>query len=193
MLIGYACTSPDDPLLALQRKALMAAGCGEIFEERGSSQRVLTRVALRRALAVCAAGDVLVVWRLNLLGRSPPHAIEILHNLATRGVGARALTDEIDFTAPDALRLIHALAEFQYRTMTRRVGHRLRPPLGATNKPPARPLYRKPEKLTLGQLKLARRRIDSGETLAHLVRTMCVSYNVLWRGLAWLKNLPADG
>ena len=174
MLIGYACISPDDPHLVLQRQALTAAGCGEIFEERGSWKRVRARLTLRHALDACAAGDVLIVWRLDLLGRSPPHAIEILHNLATRGVGARALTDEIDLTAPDALRLIHALAEFQHHARR-----------------PAPPHYRKPHKLTLDRIKRAQQRIDNGELLAHVARTMRVNYNTLWRGLAWLKNLPA--
>jgi DNA invertase Pin-like site-specific DNA recombinase len=116
MLIGYACIAPDDPHLALQREALTSIGCAEIFEERGSTLLVRARLALGRALDACAAGDVLMVCRLNLLGRSPAHAIEILHNLAARGVGLRSLTDGIDLTAPDAaltLRLIHALAEFR--------------------------------------------------------------------------------
>ena len=193
MLIGYACIAPDDPHLALQREALTAIGCAEIFEERGSTLLVRARPALGRALDACAAGDVLIICRLNLLGRSPAHAIEILHNLAARGVGLRSLTDGIDLTAPDAaltLRLIHALAEFGHRVMKRGDSTRLKP-AGPSLSPPVRPLYRKPNNLTLDQIKRAQRRVDKGETLSHAARTMRVNYVNLWRGLTWLKNLPA--
>jgi len=195
MLIGYACISPDDPHLALQREALTAVGCGEIYEERGSRLKVRARLALGRVLDACVAGDVLIVWRLNLLGRSPAHAIEILHNLTARGVGLRSLADEIDLTAPAAaltLRLIHALAEFGHNVLRPGDRIRLKPagPRCLTLTPPARPLSRKPGNLSLHRITLAQRRIDNGQTLTEVARALRVSYTGLRRGLEWLKNLP---
>jgi hypothetical protein len=69
---------------------------------------------------------------------------------------------------------------------------RLKPAGPSTLRPRAPPLYRKPNNLTLDQIKRAQRRVDDiGETLSHVARTMRVSYISLWRGLTWLKNLPA--
>jgi DNA invertase Pin-like site-specific DNA recombinase len=194
MLIGYACISPDDPQLAVQRKALNIAGCGEIFHERGSLLRVRARQALGRALDACARGDVLVVWRLGLLGRSPAHAIEILHNLAARGVGLRSLTDGIDLTAPDAaltLRVIDALAEFQHRIMTHGDRGRLRP-AGAPKivRKPRNPVGC-PRKLTPEQVRLARQRIEGGETGSVVAGSMDVSCSTLYREFARLRDSEA--
>ena len=71
MLIGYARVSTDDQNLALQRDALEIAGCGQIFEDHGISGATRTRPGLDSALAALAAGDVLVVWKLDRLGRGP--------------------------------------------------------------------------------------------------------------------------
>jgi DNA invertase Pin-like site-specific DNA recombinase len=176
--------SSDDPRLGLQRKALTAAGCGDIFEERGSGKRVRYRFALRRALAACAGGDVLIVWRLDLLGRSAAHIIEILHNLAAGGVGVHSLTDAIDMTVPDAalaLRLVHALAEFQRRTMTRGDRGRLGPsgaPKGVRKA--ARPGSRRP-KLTPHQICEVIRRREQGETLRDIARSCNVHPSTISR------------
>jgi len=64
MLFGYARVSTDDQHLDLQHAALKAAGCTKIFEDRitGTARK---RSGLTRALKICAAGDVLVVWRLD--------------------------------------------------------------------------------------------------------------------------------
>jgi DNA invertase Pin-like site-specific DNA recombinase len=100
LLFGYARVSTDDQNLDLQRTALQAAGCAKIFEDRitGTARK---RAGLARALKVCAAGDVLIVWRLDRLGRSlGHHLIELLTALAARGVQFRSLTESIDTTTP---------------------------------------------------------------------------------------------
>lgn len=75
MKIGYARISTDEQSLALQRDALTAAGCTEVFEDCGVSGIAKRRSNLELALARVAAGDVLVIWRLDRLGRSLPHLI----------------------------------------------------------------------------------------------------------------------
>ena len=92
MLFGYARVSTDDQNLDLQHVALTAAGCAKIFEDRitGTARK---RIGLARALKACAAGDVLVVWRLDRLGRSLAHLIELLTGLAARGVQFRSLSE----------------------------------------------------------------------------------------------------
>src|SRR5665213_856115 len=115
MLFGYAYISVDDPELTEQRRMLKEANCQEIFEDRGSGG-ARARFGLTRLFDTCREGDVLLVQRLERLGRSPAQVIEILHNLLTRGIGLRSLSEEIDTTAPSAAQapaLIGALAMFQ--------------------------------------------------------------------------------
>ena len=69
MLIGYARVSTDDQNLDLQRDALRQAGCAKIYEDHLSGARA-ARPGLQQALEVARAGDILVVWRLDRLGRS---------------------------------------------------------------------------------------------------------------------------
>ncbi len=84
-----------------QHAALKAAGCTKIFEDKitGTARK---RTGLARALKICAAGDVLIVWRRDRLGRSLGHLIELLSGLAARGVQFRSLTKSIDTTTPTA-------------------------------------------------------------------------------------------
>ena len=191
MLIGYACISPDDPHLVLQRQALMAAGCGEIFEERGSWKRVRARLTLRHVLDACAGGDTLVVWRLDRLGRSAQHAIEIISNLAARGVAVRALAEEIDTAAPEAavaLRLTIALAKFQHSAKSRGDRLRLSPNgRGPIVRPPRRPLGC-PRKITPEQIERARRLIAAGGKPVAVARSLGVTYQTMRRSLVRLRK-----
>jgi DNA invertase Pin-like site-specific DNA recombinase len=100
MLFGYARVSTDEQNLDLQRAALKAAGCAKIFGDRitGTAQK---RPGLARALKACAAGDVLIVWRLDRLGRSLAHLIEFLSGLAGRGVQFGSLSEQLDTTTAD--------------------------------------------------------------------------------------------
>src|SRR2546430_15935271 len=72
MHIGYARVSTDDQQLHLQLDALTTAGCAQIFHDEGISGAQVQRPGLDAALAALTPGDVLVVWRLDRLGRSMP-------------------------------------------------------------------------------------------------------------------------
>ncbi|PTW43963.1 resolvase-like protein [Sphingomonas faeni] len=90
-LIGYARVSTGDQKLALQHDALNAAGCERTFDDHASGTNT-DRPGLAEALAYLRAGDTLVVWELDRLGRSMSHLIEKVGELAVRGVGFRSLT-----------------------------------------------------------------------------------------------------
>src|SRR3954449_12526390 len=98
MKIGYARISTDDQSLDLQRDTLTAAGCETVFEDSGVSGAATRRNGLDAALAHIGAGDVLVVWKLDRLGRSLSHLIEIIRQLGERGAGFASLSESIDTT-----------------------------------------------------------------------------------------------
>jgi DNA invertase Pin-like site-specific DNA recombinase len=113
--IGYARISTHDQDPALQRDALAAAGCEPVFEDRASGTRA-DRPGLAQALAYLRGGDVLVVWKLDRLGRSLPHLIEVVRDLEARGAGLRSLTEGIDTTTPGGRLVFHvfgALGQFE--------------------------------------------------------------------------------
>ncbi len=115
-LIGYARVSTQDQTLDLQRDALRAAGCVEIFEDQGVSGVKEARTGLDAALASLEAGDCLVVWKLDRLGRSLRHLIDTLKALSDRGIGFRSIQDAIDTTTAGGRLYFHimaALAEFE--------------------------------------------------------------------------------
>ena len=113
--IGYARVSTADQDTALQLDALTGAGCGKVFEDHASGAQV-DRAGLREALAFVRAGDVLVTWKLDRLGRSLPHLIETVAELGRREVGFRSITEAIDTTTPSGRLVFHlfgALGQFE--------------------------------------------------------------------------------
>ncbi len=113
--VGYARVSTLDQDLSLQLDALAVAGCAKVFEDRASGARA-DREGLRAALDYVRDGEVLVVWKLDRLGRSLPHLIETVSVLERRGVGFRSLTEAIDTTTPGGRLIFHifgALGQFE--------------------------------------------------------------------------------
>jgi DNA invertase Pin-like site-specific DNA recombinase len=113
--VGYARVSTNQQNLALQADALARAGCARRFEDTASGARA-DRPGLKAALEYMREGDVLVVWKLDRLGRSLPHLIETVSGLAARGVGFRSLSEAIDTTTPGGRLIFHvfgALGQFE--------------------------------------------------------------------------------
>ncbi|MCG7605414.1 recombinase family protein [Halomonas sp. MM17-34] len=95
MRIGYARVSTDDQDLSLQRDALQQSGCAEIYADTISGTKT-DRPELTNCLRALRQGDTLVVWRLDRLGRSLKHLVEIINDLEKRGVRLESLTESID-------------------------------------------------------------------------------------------------
>jgi DNA invertase Pin-like site-specific DNA recombinase len=99
----------------MQRKALEADGCEQVFEERISSRKE-SRAELERALEYSREGDVFVVWRLDRLGRSLKELLELVGRLQERGVEFRSLRENLDTSTPPGKLVFHvfaSLAEFE--------------------------------------------------------------------------------
>ena len=115
MKIGYARISTTEQNLSLQMDALEKAGCGKLFHDQISGAKT-QRPGLDEALAYLRKGDVLVVWRLDRLGRSLKHLIELVNALEERGIGFQSLQESIDTMTSGGRLIFHifgALAEFE--------------------------------------------------------------------------------
>jgi DNA invertase Pin-like site-specific DNA recombinase len=123
VLIGYARVSTGDQDLALQLDALKAAGCARWFSDTASGS-LTERPQLKRALEELRDGeDTLVVWRLDRLGRSLRHLIELIGELERRQIGFRSLTEGIDTTTSSGRLVFHifgAIAEFERQLIRER-------------------------------------------------------------------------
>lgn len=114
-LIGYARVSTDDQTTAAQMDALRTAGCATIFEEKASGASRI-RPELARTLARLTRGDTLVIWKLDRLGRSLSHLLEVIEDLRGRGCHFRCLTSPIDTASPHGtlvLQMLGAVAEYE--------------------------------------------------------------------------------
>jgi DNA invertase Pin-like site-specific DNA recombinase len=115
MRIGYVRVSTKEQSFDLQLDALRKAGCKKIYQETVSGAKA-ARLQLDLMLDNLRAGDVLVIWKLDRLGRSLQHLVELVHGLMEKGVGLKSLNDPIDTTTPQgrlSFNLFASLAEFE--------------------------------------------------------------------------------
>lgn len=180
MLIGYARVSTAEQTLALQEDALHAAGCDTIFRDTISGGTT-DRPGLSQAIEQAQAGDTLVVWRLDRLGRSLSHLIEVVQALQIRGVDFRSLQEQIDSGSAGGQLIFHifgALAEFERallreRTMAGLAAARARGHLGG-----------RPRRLTPDQVQLAQRLLASPDVgVAQVADMLHVSRQTVYRAL----------
>ncbi len=179
MNVGYARVSTEEQNPDLQRQALKGAGCGQIFEDQVSGMAT-RRPGLGQALACLRAGDTLVVWRLDRLGRSLPHLIETIRQIGEKGAGFRSLTESIDTTTAGGRLVFHmmgALAEFE-RTL---IIERTRAGMKAA-KARGVEVGRK-RVLTSAQISHARVLIERGESPSSVARSLKVGRSTLYRSL----------
>ncbi len=127
MLIGYMRVSSDSDRqnTDLQRDALLAAGIDarHIYEDRASGSKD-ERLGLAEALEFVRPGDVLVVWKLDRLGRSLSHLLTIVNMLKEKRVAFRSLTENMDTTTASGELLFHvfgALAQYERALIQERV------------------------------------------------------------------------
>ena len=115
MKIGYARVSTKEQNFDLQLDALRKVGCEKIHQEAVSGART-DRPVLKQLLDNLRGGDVLVIWKLDRLGRSLKHLVELINDLREQDIGLQSLNDPIDTTTPQgrlSFNLFASLAEFE--------------------------------------------------------------------------------
>lgn len=116
MIYGYARVSTNHQDTELQRSALELAGCAHIFEEHASGRKS-NRPVLKRLIATMQAGDELVVWKLDRIGRNVLHALLMFQQLQEKGINFRSITDGVDLkTASGRYNFRNILSAAQYES-----------------------------------------------------------------------------
>ncbi len=178
MLIGYARVSTADQTINLQQDALEQADCSKIFTDTISGAKT-ERVGLEQALAYVRPGDMLVVWRLDRLGRSLKHLIETITALHDRGIGFKSITENIDTTTSGGKLVFHifgALAEFERDIIRERTQAGLQA-ARARGKKGGRPKVLKDKKVAMAQALYN----DKNNSIAEICKTLNISRSTLYR------------
>ena len=121
--IGYARVSTDGQRLDLQLDALKRAGCDPIYVDQGISGVSTERPGLQKALRKLRNGDTLIVWRLDRLGRSLIHLVDLVNSLGRDGVEFKSMTENIDTSSSGGRLVFHllaALSEFERSLISER-------------------------------------------------------------------------
>ena len=119
MRIGYARVSTIDQDPKLQIRALDQARCERIFTDNASGAS-RSRPQLERLFDSLRAGDTLVVWRFDRLGRSVSHLVDIVERLRSRGVGLESLTEGIDTNSVAGEAVFTVIAQMERRLISER-------------------------------------------------------------------------
>jgi DNA invertase Pin-like site-specific DNA recombinase len=197
MLVGYMRVSKADgsQVTDLQRDALLAAnvGAGHIYEDAASGKRD-DRPGLAACVKALRAGDTLVVWKLDRLGRDLRHLVNTVHDLTARGIGFKVLSGHgasIDTTSPSGklvFGIFAALAEFEReliveRTKAGMAAARARGRNGG-----------RPYTMTAAKLRLAMAAMASRDTkVSVLCSELGITRQTLYRHVDPKGNLRPDG
>jgi DNA invertase Pin-like site-specific DNA recombinase len=175
MLVGYARANADDGYTAEQCAALLGAGCAPIYIDRGVGGRL---PQLQRALGRLSRGDVLVVHKLDRLGRGIADVVGLVREIEAREAHLRSLCDAIDTTSTsgsEVFRVMAAIADAQrsQRGDAARGGMRAAKQRGR--------MLGRPPKLSPEQVRVAERRVNAGEAEVDVARAFGVSRLTLRR------------
>jgi DNA invertase Pin-like site-specific DNA recombinase len=180
MLIGYMRVSTADQNLDLQRDALTSGGCEKIFEDVGSGASD-TRKGLAECIEYARSGDTLVVWKLDRLGRSLKHLVEVVGSLEKRKVGFKSLSESIDTTSDAGKLVFHifaSLAEFERGLIRERTNAGLKA-ARARGRKGGRPKTMDEKKRAMAKTLMA----DNSNSIDDICKNLKVSRSTLYRNL----------
>jgi DNA invertase Pin-like site-specific DNA recombinase len=150
------------------------------YRDKGISGTQQDRPQLKKALKKLSKGDVLVVWKLDRLGRSLGHLVELMSSLKKRGVGFASVSESIDTTTPGGKLFFHmmgAMAEFERDLIVERTK------AGMDAARERGQHLGRPMKLNRDQVAHARELIDQGKSRNEVARLFKVDPSTLYRRL----------
>lgn len=115
MIFGYCRISTKGQSFDLQEDALKNAGCERVFKDVASGAKA-KRPGLDDLLGQLRAGDIIIVYKLDRLGRSLQHLVHLMNQLTERQIGLRSLNDPVDTTTPQGRLITNvfaSIAEFE--------------------------------------------------------------------------------
>ena len=180
MFIGYARVSTDDQNLDLQIDALKVAGCEQIHTDRISGS-VKNRPGLEEALKYLRAGDTIVVWKLDRLGRTVKGLVEMVESLQERGVQFRSLTDGIDTSTTAGRFFFHvmaALAQMERELIRERTNAGLKAARARGR------MGGRKRVMDSSKVAAAKRLLDAGTPATEVAKNLGVGRATLYRALA---------
>jgi DNA invertase Pin-like site-specific DNA recombinase len=176
--IGYARVSTQDQDYSGQLEALKAAGATTIFREKISGVRA-DRPQLAKLMASLKAGDVVLVTKLDRLGRSTRELLDLIERIGSVGAAFRSLGDPLWDTSSSQGRLLStllaAIAEFERDLIRERTGD------GRKRAQAAGVRFGRRPKLSDFQRKEAIKRRAAGETLAAIAKSYAVDLSMISR------------
>jgi DNA invertase Pin-like site-specific DNA recombinase len=193
MLIGYmrVSTDKDRQTTDLQKDALLKAGIDErhLFMDCASGIKD-DRQGLAQALTYIKKGDCLVVWKLDRLGRSLPHLLEIISDLKQKGISFKSLTENINTTTPQGELFFHifgALAQYERSLIRERIMAGLEAAKTRGKK------GGRPRKIDDEKLHAILNSLKSGQSKASICRTFQIPRTTLYDYLERIeKDRPAE-
>lgn len=180
MKIGYARVSTEDQNPDLQLTALKRAGCDRIFTDKATGADV-KRSELTKCFKSLKAGDMLLVWKLDRLGRSLRDLITLLDDLKAQDIAFRSLTEAIDTETPTGRamwQMVGVLAELERSLIRERTKAGRAAAMARGVRMGRKPL------LSAQQTTHARNLIEQGESPGHVAKSLKVSRRTLYRALA---------
>jgi len=177
MLIGYARVSTDEQSLDLQLDALKRAGCKRTFTDKVSTMKA-EHPGLADAVSHLRESDVLVLWKLDRLGRTVKGLVEFVADLQERKIQFRSLTDGIDTTTPAGRFFFHIMASLAQMERELLV-ERTRAGLAAARRRGR--LGGRKRQMTPGKIESARKLLGSGVAPREVAQNLGVSIPTLYR------------
>ena len=177
-IMGYARVSTRDQDLTAQLDALKAAGAETVFREKVSGVRA-DRPQLAKLMAKLTPGDIVVVTKLDRLGRSTRELLELIERIGKAGAAFRSLGDPLWDTSSSQGRLLStllaAIADFERDLIRERTGEGRKRAMASGTK------FGRPRKLSDYQRQEAIKRRADGETLAAISKSYGVSIAMISR------------
>lgn len=180
-VVGYARVSRRDQNPEAQEAELRSAGASRVFVDHGESSRVMDRPQWLACLDYLREGDTLLVRRLDRLGGSERIIIETLHDLETRGVNIKSLTEPmIDTTTPMGRALFGIVAVFaQLRVDTIRENTRR----GLVHARAQGRVGGRPSVMTPHKVEQARKMREAGDSYEKIAQVLSVGKSSVARAL----------